>query len=261
MPRLFIEPDQIKGQRVVISGDDAHYLLHVLRRAVGDSFETVVPNGSEYTVIIVETGSDSVVAEIIEKRVRNTEPAVQLTLYQAILKGKNFPLVIEKTVELGIGTIVPLHTCRTVIQLSDQRAAQRHRRWQKIAQQAAQQSERITVPTVSEPMDFDQALSSWQSDGSPGILFSARAAVDAECSLMQVLKELGSTRHLSIFIGPEGGFTAQEAERAISAGLQEVNLGPRIMRAETAAIAACAICMYELDQLDPVGANEGPNTL
>ena len=252
MPRLFIEPDQIQEQRVVISGDDAHYLRHVLRLAVGDSFEIVVPNGSECTVVIIKTEPESLVGEIIEKRARNTEPTVRVTLYQAMLKGKNFPLVIEKAVELGVAAIVPLRTHRTVIRLSGHRAAQRQRHWQKIARQAAQQSERMTLPSVREPIDFSQALSEWQSNGSPGILFSARAAVDADCSLRRVLKELGSSRHLSIFIGPEGGFTAQEAESAITAGLREVNLGPRIMRAETAAIAACAICMYELEQLDPV---------
>ncbi len=259
MPRLFIEPDQIQEQRVVISGDDAHYLRHVLRLAVGDSFEIVVPNGSECTVVIIKTEPESLVGEIIEKRARNTEPTVRVTLYQAMLKGKNFPLVIEKAVELGVAAIVPLHTHRTVIQLSGHRAVQRQRHWQKIAQQAARQSERMTVPIVSEPMDFAQALSGWQSNGSAGILFSARVAVDTECSLRRVLKELSSTRHLSIFVGPEGGFTAQEAERATSAGLREVNLGPRIMRAETAAIAACAICMYQLGQLDPISPKQETN--
>ncbi len=260
MPRLFIESGQIEGQRVTITGDDAHYLLHVLRLEIGDSFEIVIPSGSECRVVIVETQPQSVVGEITQSHIRHTEPAVQLTLYQAMLKGKNFPLVIEKAVELGVGAIVPLHTHRTVVQPSDQRIAHKHNRWQKIAKQAAQQSERMAVPRVSEPMDFAQALANWKNGNCPGILFSARAVGDVKCSLRSILRELSGIQQLSIFVGPEGGFTAQEAEAAISAGLREANLGPRIMRAETAAITACAICMYELGQLDPVSPKEETDT-
>ncbi len=251
MTRLFIPEKNIDGGAVRITGDDAHYLAHVLRLQVGDSFEVVVPDTKEYTVNIERITPDSVQGRITASLQRATEPQLSLTLYQAILKGKNFPLVIQKAVELGVGAIVPLKTRRTVVRLSDSEAEKRRQRWQRIAREAAEQSERITVPAVATPLDFQPALEQWQRQNAPGLIFAARAVGRDGCSLHAVLGKLEGTGSLAIFIGPEGGFSTEEIENGIRAGLREVSLGRRILRAETAAIVACGLCMYELDKFTP----------
>ena len=250
MPRLFVPAEQINGQQVEITDEDAHYLVNVLRLGVGDSFEVVAPTAAEYTVVIEHTEAERVTGQIRKQRTRPTEPDLHLTLYQAVLKGNNFSLIVEKAVELGVSVIVPLLTRRTVVKLNKDRASQKQQCWQKIARQYTQQSERMELPTVKPAVSLSEALTAWQQSKTPGLVFSARTSRDKAHRLRQALARLGKTAELSLFIGPEGGFTAPEVESAANAGLDEVSLGARILRSETAAIVACTICMYELCELN-----------
>ncbi len=259
MARLFIPEDSVDNNQVHISGDDAHYLAHVLRLGTGDKFQVVVPAAQEYTVVVEQISGEYVAGRIIHTVQRETEPQLVLTLYQAILKGNNFPLVIQKAVELGVAEIVPLFTGRTVVKLLPDAVPDRHQRWQRIATDAAQQSERIKVPQVHLPLPLGEAVKRWQASGSPGIIFAARATGSENRNLRNILTQLRPTNQLALFVGPEGGFSAQEAEIAVTAGLQEASLGRRILRAETAALLACGLCMYELDELVPPDETEARN--
>ena len=239
------------GDQVRISGDDAHYLAHVLRLAVGDRFQVVVPAAQEYRVVAEQISGDCVVGRIVHSVHRHTEPQLVLTLYQAILKGKSFPLVIQKAVELGVTEIVPVITGRTVVRLSPDGLPGRRERWQRIATEAAEQSERTSIPQIHLPLPLGEAVKRWQAIGHPGLVFAARATGRDDCNLRNILTRLGPTHWLTLFVGPEGGFTAQEVEMAVTAGLQEASLGRRILRAETAALLACGLSMYELDEFAP----------
>lgn len=250
MPRLFVsENNIINGDQVRLEDDDAHYLAQVLRLKTGDKFEIIVPTASEYIIVVERITGDCVEGRIVGSRQRNAEPALTLTMYVAILKGKDFSLVIQKAVELGVGAIVPLITRRTVVRLSRNGAGKRRERWQHIAEEAVRQSERMNIPEVEPPMAFDRALEHWRTEDSPGIIFTARATGSASCNLRRILSQLQGTDRLAVFVGPEGGFTAQEINAGLRAGLHEASLGPRILRAETAALLVCGLCMYELDEL------------
>lgn len=256
MTRIFIPENNFHGDYVRIEGEDAHYLTHVLRLKVGDSFQVIVPTATEYTVLIGQVSGDCVEGRVTQVLERDTEPHLALTLYQAVLKGKNFSLVIQKTVELGVGIIVPMITHRTVVRLPPRAASHRRQRWQRIAEQAAEQSERMSVPQVQKPLSFQHALEHWQASGAPGLIFAARAAGNESCNLRAVLSQLRGTNSLALFVGPEGGFSGEETHNAVSAGLREASLGRRILRAETAAVLACGLCMYELDELIPPDPTE-----
>ena len=141
---------------------------------------------------------------------------------------------------------MPIITQHTVVRLPAGQAEQRRERWQRIAQEAAKQSERMRVPAVGLPLDFAPALEQWQQQDTPGLMFAARAT-DGDHSLRAALSELKGLASLALFIGPEGGFSGDEIAAGLRAGLQVVSLGLRILRAETAAIVACGLCMYELD--------------
>lgn len=260
MARLFIPEDSIDGNQVHVRGDDAHYLAHVLRLGVGDKFQVVIAAAQEHTVVVEQISGEYVAGRIVHTVQRQTEPQLVLTLYQAILKGKNFPLVIQKTVELGVAEIVPLFTGRTVVKLSPGAVPARRQRWQEIAAEAAQQSERMNIPQVHLPLPLGEAVKRWQASGSPGIIFAARATGSENCNLRNILTQLRPTSQLALFVGPEGGFSAQEAEMAVTTGLQEASLGRRILRAETAALLACGLCMYELDELVPPDEPEARST-
>ncbi len=255
MPRLFVSENRIDGDRIRLVDDDAHYLAHVLRLKTGDEFGVIVPTASEYTVVVELITGDCVAGRITDSHQRNTEPALTLTMYVAVLKGKSFSLVLQKAVELGVGVIVPMITRRTVVQLSPEAAGKRRERWQRIAEEAARQSERMNIPEVEPPLTFDRALQHWQTQDSQGIILAARAVGETSCNLRKIFSQLQGSNRLAVFVGPEGGFTAQELEAGLQAGLYEASLGPRILRAETAALLVCGLCMYEFDELT------SPNTV
>ncbi|MBP8953334.1 MAG: 16S rRNA (uracil(1498)-N(3))-methyltransferase [Armatimonadetes bacterium] len=246
MTRLFIDRVLSAGDVVALPEDAAHYLLRVLRRQPGDSFILVATDGREH-VATLEPGDDPARARIIESREPVPAPVVSLVLYPALLKGKHFDLVIQKAVELGVAEIVPVITRRTISRPEGERVEGRLTRWSKIAQEACRQCGRGETPSVAEPLIWRDALADWRGRGIPGIIPYEALARDPQASIKRVLAGIGDAGGIAVFIGPEGGFAPSEIEEALSAGLAPVSLGPRILRAETASIAVCAIVMNEME--------------
>jgi 16S rRNA (uracil1498-N3)-methyltransferase len=240
MPRLFIDPRAISGNRVHLGAGDAQYLTRVLRLGRGDTVELLDGTGEGLRCEIEEAHKEGVTARVLD-RFEVSEPPVPITLYQALPKGDKFELIIQKCTELGVGRIVPVQATRSVVQLKGDRAETKVVRWQKIAQEAAEQCERGKVPVVDVPERLQDVR---LPDGTLGLVLSERVVTP---TLPQALPEQAPLA-IALFVGPEGGWTPEELAAMRALGAIEVSLGDRILRTETAGMASLAILMarYEL---------------
>jgi 16S rRNA (uracil1498-N3)-methyltransferase len=250
VPRVFVDGGAIAGGHIEVGDEASHHLAVVLRRKQGDHFYAIDGNsGMEYLVEITEVTERGVSGRVLQQAEAHEAPAREVTLYQGLPKGKRFPLIVQKCTELGVVRIVPMTTARCVVRIDEQRAARKLQRWQKIAQEAARQCMGSSPPEISQLLGFGEALADWEASDRPGLFLDEALAGDEEHGLAAALAKLRSRQKLGIFVGPEGGFSEEEAQMAVEGGLIAVSLGSRILRTETAAVVACAIVMYEGGEL------------
>ncbi|KAF0144157.1 MAG: hypothetical protein FD156_2096 [Nitrospirae bacterium] len=245
--RIILPKEQIKGQRITISGEKARYLISVLRCNAGDELQVFDGEGSFYKSRISGVDNKEVKIDLLEKIPFDTESPLNLILMQGILKGEKMDLVIQKATELGVKEIIPAITGRSQV-----RETRKSARWRKIAEEASRQSGRTGIPKVHEPVDFSSWLIANSSLKLKGFIFWEEGGVtiqDARCRIQDknLHPESCIVNHASPFfiaIGPEGGFTKEEVKLAESMGLIATSLGKRILRAETAAISAAALVQF-----------------
>jgi len=249
MNRFFVDPQQINGTRVVITGGDAHHIINVLRLKLGSRIVLSDGENYEYEGIIDKLGSDSVSVAIEVMKRSLSEPPVDIILAQGITKKMDkFELVVQKASELGAVRIVPLVTERTVVEIASEKGERRRERWQRIALEAAKQSQRARIPEVDTPTDMESFLNSIPRDILCIIPWEGETAVGIK-EILKLEKEKREMAGAALIIGPEGGFSKEEVDRARRAGAVPVSMGPRILRSETAGIVALGILMYELGDL------------
>jgi 16S rRNA (uracil1498-N3)-methyltransferase len=225
-----------------------HYLLVVLRLRDGDEFLAFDDTGAEFRLRLTVDG-DLTGGEILETLPPRPRAGVELTLYQGLPRGKRLPLIIQKCTEMGLARLVPVQTARSQVKIDPREVAGKLSRWQKIAAEAAEQSLRGLPPAIEPPLSFSSALTHWQERGEPGLLLDEELAGESASGLRAVLTQLSRPARLSLFVGPEGGYSPREAKAAREAGLQPASLGPRILRTETAAMVVCALILYEYGEL------------
>jgi len=255
MPHFFVSPKDIKGNEVLIRGGEAKHIVTVLRKRKGDEIDIFDGCGNEFRVRILEIdkseGFTKIKANIITQKGKETEPKLKITLFQSIPKGNRIDFIIQKSTEIGVSEIVPITTERTIVKLDCKRMKERALRWQKIAQEAAKQSRRNFIPQVGPVLDFPQALKEF-SAGKPQMGIIAWETEEKN-HLREVLRSSvgcgNSHFRLAIFIGPEGGFTPEEVEKARRVGVVPVSLGPRILRTETAGLVVAIAALYESSDL------------
>lgn len=242
--RFFIPANWITPPTVSLSGDPARQLTTVLRLQPGDLIIVLDNSGQEWQVRLTELSKLVVRGEIMGQQPSPAEPAVALTLYQGTLKGQKFEWVLQKGTELGVSRFVPVICQRSVVR--DRAAlANKQERWERIIQEAAEQSGRGRLPRLEAAMPFEQAV---RRAAAASLRLMAWEEV-VEASLKSVWPELPPAS-VALMIGPEGGFTAAEAELAGQAGFYLIRLGPRLLRAETASLAATAVIMAHLGEWD-----------
>jgi 16S rRNA (uracil1498-N3)-methyltransferase len=240
--RLFVPPAELGGERLILTGEAHRHLARVLRAGPGERVTLFDGAGGEVDAEIVRIGAREVELALGARRAgAATQPAVAITLLAAIPRGERMDLLVQKTTELGVARIVPVVTGRTVAR--PEPGGGRRARWQKIAREAARQSGRADVPAVEEPHPLPQALAAalparrlalWEGErGRP-----LRAALE------------GPPAPTALLVGPEGGLADDEVAAADAAGFVAVGLGPRILRAETAAIVAVALVQAAAGGLD-----------
>jgi len=248
MPRFFVKPENILSDSIIIDGDDVKHIKNVLRLRCNDIITLCDGMGTDFTARIEKFESNLIYADIIDRRKNTTEPPIEVTLFQGVPKSDKMDLIVQKSVELGVTRIVPVITDRTVVVFRTEKDKEsKAARWQRIAMEAAKQSNRGIIPIVDLPLNFKKALE-YSKKVQLGIIPYEK---ENEKSLKRVLKGSGA-KSIAVFIGPEGGFSQDEVDEAVSAGIISVTLGPRILRTETAGIAVLSAVMYEYGGFDGV---------
>ena len=245
MVRFYITPDNIVENALKVTGENSHYLRNVLRVRKGEELRAFDGTGKEYLCQVVKVHPRHVALHIIEIFDVDTEPSVEICLVQGLIKAKHFEFAIQKCTELGVKKFIPVVTERTVVKLKGKRAENRRLRWKKIAVEAAKQCGRSFYPEVEPVTSFGDALKIIQTRDMSIIPWEEEKAL----TLKKVLTGGGEShlpRKVMVFIGPEGGFSSQEVSLAKKAGVIPVSLGPRLLRSETAAIAAVSVLIHEL---------------
>jgi 16S rRNA (uracil1498-N3)-methyltransferase len=240
--RFFIPPYWLTPPTVQLRDNVARQIKTVLRLQPGDEIVVLDNSGQEWQVSLTKVGPHEVQGQIVVQRPALGEAQTQLTLYQGMLKGQKFEWVLQKGTELGVSRFTPTLCRRSVVQRVE---AGKYPRWQHIIQEAAEQSRRGRLPELAQAMPLEAAIQ--HAQGNSLLLMPWEEATGQ--NLKTVLKKVDA-QSIALFIGPEGGFTTAEASMFQAAGGHLVKLGPRILRAETAALAACAAILYELGDWD-----------
>ena len=244
MHRFFVPAEQIKDKEIIITGSDINHIKNVLRLKVSDTIEVFDGRSKIYEAKIETETKDRILCRIIKEKTEATEPRVVVTLAQSLPKGKKLELIIQKATELGASPIIPFVSERSVPKiegLPSQRQENKLERWRKIAKEASQQSGRSKICEISPILRFkevlglkkehDLALMPWEGEKDQTL----RSALTAR------------PKKVLVAIGPEGGFSKAEVQTAKKAGFIPVKISDRILRTETAAIAALSNIIFELE--------------
>lgn len=246
--RFFVLPQNIRNKSVIeITGDDVQHITKVLRLKEGAELIISAGDGREYTGRILNTGKEYVQVKIVSGRKSASEPPLKVTLCQGLCKGDKMDYIIQKSTELGIAVIIPVATKRTVVRLTPAKAAERQARWQKIAEEAAKQSQRAAIPAVEKVQTLTEVLA--KADGQ--LLLVPWEGETAQ-SLKEVIRKTAAEKYkggIAFLIGPEGGLDDGEIAACRARGALPVTLGPRILRTETAGLAVLTMILYELGDL------------
>ncbi len=248
MHRFFVPPEVLlqTGNDVMLTGPLAHQLHRVLRLRVGEEIVLLDNSGWQYLVAITAISAKGVRAEVRQKSLPANEPRTKITLYQSVLKGERFEFALQKGTELGIVEFVPVIASRCIVtNLSD--ASAKFARWQRVILEAAEQCGRTKLPNLRPALLFPAACEEASGKGLSLIPWEEEKTF----SLKWLLRPQAGERpfNINLFIGPEGGFTPDEVALAQDYDIHPVTLGPRILRAETAGIAAAAAILYEMGDL------------
>jgi 16S rRNA (uracil1498-N3)-methyltransferase len=246
--RFFVPPGAISGSHAALDPNASHQVRDVLRLRSGDEVLLLDDSGWEFRVRLEKIEKSGVSGIVLGKRLGHGEPGAKIVLYQSLLKGSKFEWVLQKCTEAGVTGFVPIVSGRSIPKGEEDSPARRGR-WQRIIQEAAEQSRRSRLPSLQPVTLFSAAMAS----------LSGRTLIAWEdedtLSLNSILGEWsgGSGRIFSInlIIGPEGGFGREEIDVAKRAGAVPVSLGPRILRADTAGLVASSVLLYALGELTP----------
>jgi 16S rRNA (uracil1498-N3)-methyltransferase len=247
MHRFFIPPNYLNGLQVTFPGDVSYQITHVLRLGNGDQVGVLDNSGLLYHVRL-QGGApgSSLTGEIIEKKAVSSEPDVHLTLYFGLTSREKVEWILQKGTEIGVSAFCPFISARTLVQ-SPELTPKRQARWVRIIREAAEQSGRGRLPALNPATSLLEALSEAARSFRLNLMAWEESANNS-ASLESALKGQ-SVDALSLFVGPEGGFSEEEVNQAVAAGFQVVSLGARILRMETAAIIFPALVLYQLGQL------------
>jgi 16S rRNA (uracil1498-N3)-methyltransferase len=231
-PRIFCPPPLAAGTTIDLPPGAAHHVLRVLRLQVGAALTLFDGEGGEYRAELAQASTRAVAVRVIEHRDTERESPLTLTLVQGLAAADRMDYAVQKAVELGAAAIAPVIATRSVARLEGERAARRVEHWRQIVIAACEQSGRNRLPTVHPPCVLGAWLGAPSQAGLRVLLLP-----DASDSLADLTRPAGS---VELLVGPEGGFTAEEAATARAAGFQPVRLGARILRTETAGVAMLA---------------------
>lgn len=246
MYNFFVNPSQIQGNRIIITGNDVNHIRNVLRMKKGE--EISVSNGvdhKEYRCGIEEFLEEEIICSLRFIKEDGMELSSKVYLFQGLPKADKMELIIQKAVELGVFEIIPVATRRSVVKLDEKKAKSKVERWQGIAEAAAKQSKRRIVPKVNQVLSMKEAL---KYAGGMEIRLIPYELAEGMQETKRVIENLQGGQTVAVFIGPEGGFEEGEIRDAMEEGMIPITLGKRILRTETAGLTVLAWIMYQLEE-------------
>lgn len=245
MQRFFVEPHQIDRDRheIRITGNDVNHIVNVLRMKKDEEL-WISDKEKEYHCVIENAGEDEVLLHILYVQEPDYELQNRIYLFQGLPKADKMELIIQKAVELGAYSVVPVSTRRCVVKLDNKKAEKKVSRWQQIAESAAKQSKRMLVPEVHSVTTFKEALVYAKE---LDVLLIPYELAKGMKETKELIRSIEPGKSIGVFIGPEGGFEEQEVADAMEAGAKPITLGHRILRTETAGLAVLSVLMFQLE--------------
>ena len=242
MQQIFINQSVKEQETFTVAGDDARHLSQVLRMRAGETLRVSTQAGDNYLCEIVALNKTEVTLRVLEK-MASTELEKRIYLFQAIPKGDRMETVIEKAVELGVYEIIPVEMKYCVVKLDDKKKASRLKRYQSIAEAAAKQSKRSSIPQIHDFMSYAEAVAYARQCDVCIVPYECAEGMEAT---KRVLAQMAEATSISIMIGPEGGFADEEIE-AVREDMDVISLGSRILRTDTAAITTMSMVMLAIE--------------
>lgn len=238
----------VRDGHAFITGSDVNHIGNVLRMKAGDRIEVIMEEDVQvYLCQITEVLPDEVRCSVMEAETFDAELSSRVFLFQGLPKSDKMELILQKAVELGVSSVIPVRTRNAVVKLDEKKASGKIVRWQGIAEAAAKQSKRRVIPSVQTVVDFREAIKMMQ-ELDVALLPYELQDPDSFRKTRELLSELKAGQSIGILIGPEGGFAEEEIQYAKDAGIRIITLGRRILRTETAGIAVLAWLVYLLEK-------------
>ncbi|WP_068674347.1 16S rRNA (uracil(1498)-N(3))-methyltransferase [Oceanobacillus sp. Castelsardo] len=249
MQRYFVPKKAWDDDRIMITGADVHHISRVMRFSVGEKIICNDENGIAAQCEIVEIDKDFVVVTILNWLEENNELPIKVTIVHGIPKSDKFELVLQKGTELGAYKYIPFQSERSVVVWDKKKWEKKLQRFSKIVKEASEQSHRSYVPTISNPMSITELIEESSEYNLKIFAYEEEAKVNNYHTFGSILKQLNPNQKLLVCIGPEGGFSNEEANLLKSNDFHSIRLGPRILRTETAPLYALSAISYHFEEL------------
>jgi len=245
VPIFFVTPESIQKRSAVIQGEDVRHIQRILRLKTGDSLCLHDGEGHRYDAVIREFGKFEIRLEILGKETVSTNSGLRITIGQGIPKGQKMDWIVQKSTELGVDTIVPIQTIRSIPLPKPERASKKMDRWRAIAREASKQCGRDSIPEIFHPMNLSTFTERFRSAD----LILAFWEDEKEKPIREVLENTKSVQDIAVVIGPEGGFDAREIDLLLKNGFTTASLGPLVLRTETVSSTVLGILRYHFGDL------------
>ena len=250
MPRFFVKNKQVTENTIFIIGEDVKHIKNVLRRQIGDIIEICnQENGKTYKCEISKIEEQQIQNTIIEELQGEAEN-LQVDIYQGLPKADKMELIIQKSIELGANAIIPVEMKRCIVKLDDKTANKKIERWQKIAESAAKQSGRNTVPEIRNVIKIEEIAKLKDEYNSIIVCYENEKNNTLKNHLLTLKQQVTNKTNvkIAVVIGPEGGLEEKDVQDLKSVGAKIITLGKRILRTETVALNVLSIIMYEWER-------------
>lgn len=247
MPRFFVKTEQINQPYIYIKNEDVNHIKNVLRKKVEDKIEVCnQETGDAYLCEIEQLDDNEILTKIIEK-LNETETNKKIDIYQGLPKAEKMELIIQKSVELGVNSIIPVSLKRCVVKLEGKDQNKKIERWQKIAESAAKQCGRNIIPKIENIIKIKQFEELSKNYDSLIVAYENEKEYTLKQEIQKIKQSNKKELKIAVVIGPEGGLAEEEIETLKNYGANIVTLGKRILRTETVALNILSILMYELE--------------
>lgn len=248
MPKFFVNHENIQDEKILITGEDVKHIRNVLRKNISDTLEICSEKtGENFLCEIEEIKQEKILCSIIQKLGNTSEPNTYVHIYQGLPKSDKMELIIQKAVELGVSEITPTNMSRCIVKLDSKDARKKVERWQKISEVAAKQSGRDIIPKINNLCNLNEIVNQCKEYDVILLAYENEKENKLKNEIEKLKKSQKDKLKIAVIIGPEGGLSIEEVEKAKQNDIKIITLGNRILRTETVALNILSIIMYELE--------------